>query len=204
MAANFKIMTEEDIKHSYKKFEYVNWKQETCYQLWDFDKPNEDKLWCRKCRGHFGTRTRNHSTRLRKKVCRKCNTTWIISVKQVPYSRLVWCSLIPLMLLGWGLLEQFSPWSAFRPLHPWQTDGPSAKPFYISSLISATIMFLMFIWPQVVARRVWLSWAIKRGHTNFSTSWFAAKSNKNSDKEQTPEQLDKIEEPETKTTRSKP
>ena len=190
MAANFKIMTEEDIKHSYKKFEYVNWKQETRYQLWDFDKPNEDKLWCRKCRGHFGTRTETHRTETggidSTQLCRKCNTTWFISIKQVPYSRLVWCSLIPLMLLGWGLFEQFSPWSAFRPL-PRQPHGSFAKPFYISSLISATIMFLMFIWPQVVARRVWLSWAIKRGHTNFSPSWFAAKSNKNSDKEQTPE-----------------
>ena len=188
MAANFKIMTEEDIKHSYKKFEYVNWKQETRYQLWDFDKPNEDKLWCRKCRGHYGTRTETSRTQTgsstRTQLCRKCNKSSISSVKQLTYSRLVWCSLIPLMLLGWGLFEQFTPRS-YRPfpLAYWE----AAKPFYILSSISAPIMFLMFILPQVVARRAWLSWAIKRGHTNFSPSWFAAKSNKNSDKEQTPE-----------------
>ena len=53
MAANFKIMTEEDIKPSRKPYNFVNWEQKKCVQYFDPQKPNEDKPWCLKCKRHY-------------------------------------------------------------------------------------------------------------------------------------------------------
>ncbi len=157
MAANFKIMTEEDIKPSRKTYKFVNWEQKKCVQYFDPEKPNEDKPWCLKCRMHYETKLVGGRIGGRspagspEPACRKCGSKLTGTVRQIKHSRNVWWLLVPLICLGFGVIKQFSGKTPF-----------SVAKFYIATPILALMVFLIFMLPQILRRMVWLKWAAKQ------------------------------------------
>ena len=148
-------MTEEDIKPSRKPYNFVNWEQKKCVQYFDPEKPNEDKPWCLKCKRHYEIKRVGRSAYSSgggdSYKCRKCGSKLTGSIRQIKHSRNVWWLLVPLICLGFGVIEQFSGKTPF-----------SVAKFYIATPILALMVFLIFMLPQILRRMVWLKWAAKQ------------------------------------------
>ena len=126
-------MNEEDIKHSYKKFEYVNWKQKPAINFGI--SINQTKINCGVENVEVTSEQELKLIELKQvgliQLNYVANVTQLgfISIKQVPYSRLVWCSLIPLMLLGWDFIGAICPWSNISTFASLADGRPIRKAF---------------------------------------------------------------------------
>ena len=175
---NLQVMTNQDLNAGALNHKF------------DPNEPNEMKLWCRDCKGHYGMRYQSHANRASGNSghCSKCHKR-IYGVGRITLFHWIMWSVIPLFLLSFSLHE-----FEYKPdlLLLW-------CPLIIT--IYSIIIFLCNL-PTWVTRKEWLVWEEERGYTYVYPSWFA-KRKKHSGKEYTSEELKEFEKAATKNNPTK-